>query len=144
MSDDEGALVLLPATSSNHSSGLGRTVGPDEASQSQGEESDLFPGTHSNSQQQDVKKGSLIFLYSSAAMAALGGLLFGYDMGIISAALPHVKQAFSLSCAEEEAVVSLMLVGGLFASLVGGIHKKEIFFYFIVMNEYFYHPVLTI
>lgn len=54
-------------------------------------------------------------------MAAIGGLLFGYDIGIISIALPQIKTEFSLSCFQQEMVVSLMLVGALFASLVGGI-----------------------
>jgi MFS family permease len=56
-------------------------------------------------------------------MAALGGLLFGYDIGIISTALPQIKTEFSLNCFQQEMVVSFMLVGALFASLVGGIFK---------------------
>ncbi len=65
-------------------------------------------------------KGSSSFLLMSACMAAIGGLLFGYDIGIISTALPQIKAQFSLTCFQQEMVVSLMLVGALFASLVGG------------------------
>lgn len=65
-------------------------------------------------------KGSSSFLLMSASMAAIGGLLFGYDIGIISTALPQIKTEFSLTCFQQEMVVSLMLVGALFASLVGG------------------------
>lgn len=82
----------------------------------------------SNNQQQRLsnngpaisKPNSNVFLFCSASMAALGGLLFGYDIGIISTALPQIKVEFSLTCFQQEMVVSLMLVGALFASLVGG------------------------
>lgn len=83
----------------------------------------------SNNQQQRLsnngpaisKPNSNVFLFCSASMAALGGLLFGYDIGIISTALPQIKVEFSLTCFQQEMVVSLMLVGALFASLVGGV-----------------------
>ena len=68
-----------------------------------------------------AKTSSSIFLFISASMAALGGLLFGYDIGIISTALPQLTSEFSLHCNQQEMVVSLMLIGALFASLVGGI-----------------------
>jgi SP family galactose:H+ symporter-like MFS transporter len=59
-------------------------------------------------------------VYLSAAVAALGGLLFGYDIGVISGAILFVKSAFSLSSAGEEIVVSSVLLGSLAGAGAGG------------------------
>lgn len=55
-----------------------------------------------------------------AAMAALGGLLFGYDTGVISGALLFLKGAFGLSAAMEGAVTSAVLAGATVAAIFGG------------------------
>ena len=46
-------------------------------------------------------------------VAALGGLLFGYDTGVISGAILFIKKQFSLSATMEEVVVSAVLVGAI-------------------------------
>lgn len=46
-----------------------------------------------------------------AAVAALGGLLFGYDTGVISGALLFVKRSFHLGSTGQSVVVSSVLVG---------------------------------
>jgi SP family arabinose:H+ symporter-like MFS transporter len=51
------------------------------------------------------------YLVFSAAIAATGGLLFGFDMAVISGVLPFIKQQFYLSAAEEGWFVSSALVG---------------------------------
>jgi sugar porter (SP) family MFS transporter len=56
----------------------------------------------------------------AALMAALGGFLFGYDVGVISGALLQLEEDFELSDVQKELVVSIMLVGAIAASLVGG------------------------
>lgn len=53
-------------------------------------------------------------------VSSLGGLVFGYELGIISGALLQLKAEFGLSCVQQEALVSALLVGALLASLVGG------------------------
>ena len=53
-------------------------------------------------------------------LAIGGGILFGYDMGIISGALPQLEMYFHLTCFQQEMVVSTMLVGALIGSLIGG------------------------
>lgn len=44
-------------------------------------------------------------------LAALAGLLFGLDMGVIAGALPFLANEFSLSSQQQEIVVSIMMFG---------------------------------
>jgi hypothetical protein len=37
------------------------------------------------------------FVYLAAAISALGGLLFGYDIGVVSGAILSIKKQFALS-----------------------------------------------
>lgn len=60
------------------------------------------------------------FVYLVAAIAALSGLLFGYDTGVISGALPFIKSQFTLSSEGEGMVVSGVLFGATFSSMVSG------------------------
>ncbi|KAM6323617.1 solute carrier family 2, facilitated glucose transporter member 12 [Aegotheles albertisi] len=62
--------------------------------------------------------GSFTFL--SSAVAAVSGLLMGYELGLISGALLQMGSKLALSCKEQEIVVSSLLFGALFASLTGG------------------------
>ncbi|KFV52592.1 Solute carrier family 2, facilitated glucose transporter member 10, partial [Gavia stellata] len=57
----------------------------------------------------------------SATVSLLGGLVFGYELGIISGALLQLQIDFHLSCFKQEVLVSALLIGALLASLVGGI-----------------------
>jgi sugar porter (SP) family MFS transporter len=60
------------------------------------------------------------FLTRISFIAALGGVLYGYDMGIIAAAVIFVRRSFALSTFMEELVVSVVLVGAMAGALVGG------------------------
>jgi sugar porter (SP) family MFS transporter len=60
------------------------------------------------------------FLARISFIAALGGVLYGYDMGIIAAAIIFVKHTFALSTVMEELVVSIVLVGAMIGAMVGG------------------------
>ena len=60
------------------------------------------------------------FVYLATAISALGGLLFGYDVGVISGAILFIKQEFSLSPTMEEIVVSSVLLGSLAGAAIGG------------------------
>ena len=61
------------------------------------------------------------FVYFAAAVSALGGMLFGYDIGVISGAILFIKRDFSLSPGMEEIVVSSVLLGSLIGAAAGGI-----------------------
>lgn len=60
------------------------------------------------------------FVYYAVAIAALGGLLFGYDTGVISGAILFITRQFSLSSTMEEIVVSAVLVGAVIGASLGG------------------------
>jgi SP family galactose:H+ symporter-like MFS transporter len=60
------------------------------------------------------------FVYIAVAIAAVGGLLFGYDTGVISGAILFITGDFSLSATMEEIVVSAVLVGAVFGAGAGG------------------------
>ncbi len=60
------------------------------------------------------------FVYIVAGVAALGGLLFGYDTGIISGALLFIEDDFRLSDTGQQIVVASLLLGAVFGALGGG------------------------
>jgi sugar porter (SP) family MFS transporter len=60
------------------------------------------------------------FVYFAVGVAAIGGLLFGYDTGVISGAILFIKNQFSLSATMEEIVVSSVLVGAVVGATIGG------------------------
>jgi len=60
------------------------------------------------------------FVHVAALFAALGGLLFGYDTGVISGALIFIKRDFHLTTIAEEIVVSGVLLGATIGAIIGG------------------------
>lgn len=56
-----------------------------------------------------------------AAMAAsLSGLMLGYELGLTSGVLLQLREVLSLSCSQQELLVSSQLVGALIVCLAGG------------------------
>ncbi len=68
----------------------------------------------------DARLRGATFVYIAALFAALGGLLFGYDTGVISGALIFIKREFGLTTAAEEIVVSGVLLGATLGAIAGG------------------------
>jgi MFS family permease len=64
--------------------------------------------------------GTNRFVYIVAGVSALGGLLFGYDTGIISGALLFIQDDFGLSDTAQQIVVASLLLGAVFGALIGG------------------------
>lgn len=73
-----------------------------------------------------VKADGNRFVYLTAGVSALGGLLFGYDIGVISGAILFIKSDFSLSPSMEEIVVSSVLLGSLVGAAIGGVLADRI------------------
>ncbi len=70
----------------------------------------------------DVQSNQRIptFVLKATVAASMGGILFGYDMGNISAALPQLTEAFNLNLGQEEKVVSFLYIGCFMGATVGG------------------------
>jgi MFS family permease len=58
--------------------------------------------------------------YLIAAVAALGGLLFGYDTGVISGALLFIRKVMDLSPTSEGIVVAIALAGAALGAATAG------------------------
>jgi SP family galactose:H+ symporter-like MFS transporter len=78
------------------------------------------PPQHTAGGSQPAGKESRSFVYVAAAFAALGGLLFGYDTGVISGAELFLKNDFTLSTFALEVIVSGVLAGAATGALLGG------------------------
>lgn len=79
-------------------------------------------------------------------VAALGGLLFGYNTSVISGVLLFISRQFELSTVQQELIVSTLLIGALLGALFGGFvadvfgRKKTLFLTLIL----FFIGVLTL
>ncbi len=62
-----------------------------------------------------------VFLLRVSFIAGLGGILYGFDVGIIAAALLFVRNTFALSTQMQEIVVSVVPAGTMVGAVVGGI-----------------------
>jgi sugar porter (SP) family MFS transporter len=60
------------------------------------------------------------YAYLVASVAAMGGLLFGYDTGVISGALLYLEPAFHLNSTASEIAVSAVLMGAIIGAACGG------------------------
>jgi SP family arabinose:H+ symporter-like MFS transporter len=60
------------------------------------------------------------FLYLISIVAALGGLLFGFDTAVISGVIPFIEKQFSLSGTEIGWVVSSLILGCIVGVILSG------------------------
>lgn len=64
--------------------------------------------------------GSRFHIIVTCVIAALAGLLFGLDIGVISGALPFIAKQFSISDQMQEWIVSSMMIGAAVGALASG------------------------
>lgn len=62
----------------------------------------------------------MFYVIGVSAIAALAGLLFGFDTGIISGALLFIQRDMQLTTIMQELIVSSVLLGAMFGSLASG------------------------
>lgn len=60
------------------------------------------------------------FAAKAAIIASIGGLLFGYDVGVVEGALPQLTREMKLSLGQQDMVVATMVAGALSGSVVAG------------------------
>lgn len=70
--------------------------------------------------EQIEKKHNFSLVIVIAAVASTGGLLFGFDTGVISGALPFLKQSWGLSTSQEEWITTSVLIGALLGAISSG------------------------
>ena len=63
---------------------------------------------------------SRIYVYFISLVAAVGGLLFGFDIAIINGALVFLEKEFSLSAFQKELAASALLIGCAFGAAAAG------------------------
>ncbi|XP_063165869.1 solute carrier family 2, facilitated glucose transporter member 12 isoform X2 [Candoia aspera] len=68
-----------------------------------------------------AQTGCGMFTLLSSIIAAISGFLMGYELAVISGALLQLTSILTLSCRQQEIIVSALLFGALLASLTGGI-----------------------
>lgn len=68
----------------------------------------------------DIIRSTPRYAYLVAGVAALGGVLFGYDIGVISGAENLLKAHWNLSAGTEELAVSAVLIGAIIGGIFGG------------------------
>ena len=72
-----------------------------------------------------MNKNAKWMVYIVALTAALAGLLFGLDIGVISGALPFIGKHFGASDIAKEWIVSSLLVGAVLGTLVSGFISRK-------------------
>ncbi|MGH3263465.1 MAG: MFS transporter [Trebonia sp.] len=67
---------------------------------------------------EDVRKDTNGFVVGLAAIAALGGFLFGYDTGVISGALLFIKKDFDIGQLGQQWVIGSLLIGAVVGAVI--------------------------
>lgn len=68
-----------------------------------------------------MRKFAFLWLYVVAIVASLGGLLSGYDTGVISGALLFINESWDLSDSMQGILVSSVLIGAVIGAATNGI-----------------------
>jgi sugar porter (SP) family MFS transporter len=68
----------------------------------------------------EVKETGNGLLIRISVIAAIGGLLFGYDTGVISGALLYIKKDLHAGTFEQQAIVAVLLLGAMVGAFASG------------------------
>lgn len=101
--------------------------------------------------------GKSLFIFFVIIIAAFGGVLYGYDLGIISGALTFMQRDIPMTPAEMHVIPGAVLFGGAIATLVTGplcdwVGRKKMIFtaaivsllgVFVIANSHTYVELLS-
>lgn len=65
-------------------------------------------------------------VFGISFIAAFGGLLYGYDTGVISGALPQMTKEWGLSSSVQEIVTTAILVGAVTGAILSGVCSRKL------------------
>ncbi len=68
----------------------------------------------------EIRSSGNPLLVRASVIAAIGGLLFGYDTGVISGALLYIKDDLDAGTFEQQAIVAVLLLGAMLGALGAG------------------------
>ena len=71
----------------------------------------MNPTVNTNGYVDEAQTGSARYVYLPAMVAAIGGLLFGFDTAVINGAIVFIKRQFLLSDSQTEIAASSLLLG---------------------------------
>jgi len=74
----------------------------------------------------DKDKGSIFYLAGVCLVAAMGGLLFGYDTGVINGSLKFVQLKFELTAAMKGFAASSALLACIFGAAFAGVTSDKL------------------
>lgn len=67
-----------------------------------------------------MKHKNTLIVFFMAVIAATGGLLFGFDTGVVSGAIPFLQKDFAITDSAVELIITAGLVGAFLGALFGG------------------------
>ena len=68
----------------------------------------------------EMRESGNPLLIRICVIAAIGGLLFGYDTGVISGALLYIKEDLHAGTFEQQAIVAVLLLGAMLGAVLSG------------------------
>jgi MFS family permease len=68
----------------------------------------------------EMRRNGNPLLVRISVIAAIGGLLFGYDTGVISGALLYIKKDLHAGTFEQQSIVAVLLLGAMFGAVGAG------------------------
>src|SRR2546430_284670 len=71
----------------------------------------MSPTANTTGHVEELQKGSALYLYLPALVAAIGGLLFGFDTAVINGAIVFIKRQFVFSDSQTEVAARSLLLG---------------------------------
>lgn len=79
-----------------------------------------------------LSRSSKLFVARAAVIASIGGLLFGYDIGVVEGALPQLRDEMHLTLGQEDMVVAVMVAG----AITGTASVPVLYYIYLKYNAY--------